>query len=54
MHKRGNEKVAASQENYTRSTTKAQSIIGNTTFPFQVKQVKPCFAISSKGPGLWN
>ena len=54
MHKRRNEKAAVFQENYTRSTTKTQSIIDITTLPFQIKQVKLRFTISSKGPGLWN
>ena len=54
MHKLRNEKATVFQEHYTRLTTKTKSIIGNTIFPFQVKQVKPRFAISSKGLRLWN
>ena len=45
MDKRRNEKAAVFQENHTRSTRKTQSIIGITTLPFQIKQVKLRFAI---------
>ena len=51
MHKLKNEKATVFQENYARLNTKTKPIIGNTIFPFQVK---PRFAISSKGLRLWN